>query len=234
MSGRGPGRGENDRDMTDRFDDDGALVAALRARDDSAFAWLVDRYHAPLARLARRYVPSEAVAEEVVQDTFLAVFEGLDRFEGRSTLKTWMYRILLNIARTRGVREHRSVPFASLASAEIESDTGIDRDRFLGSDVDPRRHWTTSPQRWDGAPEERVLAGEVRSVLEAALAAMPPAQREVVVMRDVLGLGSEEVRNALEISETNQRVLLHRARTRLRWALDAYFLQSEAGGSEQP
>jgi RNA polymerase sigma-70 factor (ECF subfamily) len=212
--------------MTARFADDTTLLAALRARDEDAFAWLVARYHGPLLRLAQQYVPSRAVAEDVVQDTFVAVIKGIDAFEGRSSLKTWIYRILLNIARTRGAREQRTVPFASVAASD--PDDPIEADWFLTLAEDPGRHWRTSPQRWDGLPEERALAAETRAALEAAIDALPPSQREVVVLRDVLGYSSAEVCNALGITETNQRVLLHRARTRLRAALAEHYTRSTA------
>ncbi len=207
--------------MLEHYADDETLLRDLRKRDDDAFNWLVDRYHGSLVRLAQQYVPSRAIAEEVVQDTFLAIVKGLDGFEGRSSLKTWIYRILLNIARTRGVREQRTVPFASVTAAD--DGDAVEAEWFLSPDEDPNRHWRTSPQRWEGIPEERALAAEVRDVVNAAIDALPASQREVVVLRDVLGYTSVEVCNALEITETNQRVLLHRARTRLRAALDEYY-----------
>jgi RNA polymerase sigma-70 factor (ECF subfamily) len=206
---------------------DARLVEGLRARDERAFEWLIDRYRPALVRLARQYVSTPSAAEEVVQDTFVAVFTGVHRFEGRSSFKTWLYRILLNIARTRGVRDRRSVPFASIGPTDLQGDS-IEADWFVGVDEDRDRHWRSSPRRWEGFPEDRVLAGELRDVLEVALVSLPAAQREVVVMRDVMGMSSDEVRNALEISETNQRVLLHRGRTRLRAALDDYYAGSDA------
>lgn len=203
------------------FADDADLLVGLRARDERAFDVLLMRYRAPLLRVARQYVPTQAVAEEVVQDTFLAVFTGIDRFEGRSSFKTWLYRILLNIARTRGTREQRSVPFAS-ASNSTDGES-VEAGWFVDTGDPHKRHWRSSPERWEGLPEDRTLAGEIRDVIEAALDAVPDAQREVVVLRDVLGASSAEVCNALGITETNQRVLLHRGRTRLRAALDAYY-----------
>lgn len=206
------------------FADDPTLVAALRARDERAFEWLLDRYRSPLLRLARQHVPSNAVAEEVVQDAFLAVFQGIDRFEARSSLKTWLYRIVLNLARTRGVREHRSLPFS--AAAPGQDDRSVETEWFVDTQRDQERHWRSSPKRWEGVPEDRAIAAEIRDVLEAALATLPAAQRDVVVMRDVLGVSSAEVCNALDLTETNQRVLLHRARARLRSALDEYYTES--------
>ncbi len=205
---------------------DERLIAGLRGRDERAFEWLIDRYRPALLRLARQYVSTPSAAEEVVQDTFLAVFTGIDRFEGRSSFKTWLYRILLNLARTRGVRDQRTLPFASVASTDREGEP-IEVDWFVGADQDRDRHWRTSPRRWDGLPEDRALASELRDVVEAALATIPAAQREVAVMRDIMGMSSSEVCNALEISETNQRVLLHRGRARLRAALDDYYARSD-------
>ncbi len=199
------------------------LVAALRNRDDDAFRHLVEQYHGPLLRLALGYVPSRAVAEEVVQDTFLAVFRGIDAFEGRSSLKTWIYRILLNIARTRGVREQRSIPFASVARVEPGEERAVDPDRFQTEHDRWPQHWTSFPFAWEHLPEERLLAAETIDVIRAALDRLPAAQREVLVLRDVLGVSSPEICNALAISETNQRVLLHRARAKLRAALEAHF-----------
>lgn len=207
------------------FTDDPTLVAALRARDERAFEWLLDRYRGPLLRLARQHVPSHSIAEEVVQDAFLAVFQGIDRFEARSSFKTWLYRIVLNLARTRGVREQRSMPF-SAAAGDAKDEREVEADWFLGAREDTGRHWRSSPRRWDGLPEDRAIATEIRAALEASLATLPPAQREVVVLRDVLGASSTEVCNALDLTETNQRVLLHRARARLRTALDDYYTES--------
>lgn len=210
---------------------DAELVAGLRAGDEAAFEWLVSRYRTPLLRLARQFVPTAAAAEDVVQDTFVAVFSGIDRFEGRSSFKTWLYRILMNIARTRGVRERRSLPFADLGGAGADDDRDVDADRFLSPSEDRDRHFRTSPRAWRGLPEDRALAGELRDVLEAALARLPEQQRTVVVLRDVVGLTGAEVCHELGLSETNQRVLLHRGRTKLRAALDEY-LADPAGPTD--
>jgi RNA polymerase sigma-70 factor (ECF subfamily) len=207
------------------FADDPTLVAALRARDERAFEWLLDRYRSPLLHLARRHVPSNAVAEEVVQDAFLAVFQGIDRFEARSSLKTWLYRIVLNLARTRGVREHRSTPF-SAAAPDAGDERAVEAEWFFDAHQDKERHWRSAPKRWEGLPEDRAIAAEIRAALENALTTLPPVQRDVIVMRDVLGVSSAEVCNALDLTETNQRVLLHRARVRLRSALDEYYTES--------
>jgi RNA polymerase sigma-70 factor, ECF subfamily len=199
--------------------DEGALIEALRRGDEAAFMLLVEAYGPTLMRVARLYVPSAAVAEEVVQETWIGVLNGIDRFERRSSLKTWIFRILANIATTRGERERRSIPFSSAAAAV--SEPSVDPDRFFPPGDENARRWSLGPRRW-GAPEERLLAGETRAVILAAIEKLPPAQREVITLRDVEGWSSVEVRNALEISETNQRVLLHRARSKVRGAIERH------------
>jgi RNA polymerase sigma-70 factor (ECF subfamily) len=204
------------------------LVDALRRGDEAAFAWLVDRYDGSLRRLARTYVATPAVAEEVVQDTWLAVVRGIHGFEGRAALSTWLYRILTNIAQTRGVREHRTIPFSSAAGALDEgAGPAVDPDRF-GALGDPGYgRWAAPPTPWDDEPEARLQSHETLAAVQAAIDALPPAQREVITLRDVEGWTSTEVRNALDLTETNQRVLLHRARAKVRRALEAHF--EEAG-----
>jgi RNA polymerase sigma-70 factor (ECF subfamily) len=205
-------------------EDDAQLLKALRAGDEAAFGLLIDRHHLSLVRLATAYVSGRAVAEEVAQETWVAVLEGLDRFEGRSSLKTWIFRILVNRARTRGVREARSIPFSALGDTASDPDEpAVDPGRFLPIDH-PRwpHHWASPPKRWDRSPEEMLLAGETRAQIESAIAALPPAQRAVIALRDVDGWTSDEVCNVLAISETNQRVLLHRARSKVRHALEKY------------
>ena len=203
--------------------EDAALLQALRNGDETAFASLVDRYHAPLLRLAMAFVPSQAIAEEVVQETWIGVLEGLSRFEGRSSLKTWIFRILTNQAKTRGVRESRSVPFSPLGHDEDDrGEPTVDPLRFQSSGywID---HWASPPRSWDeDTPERLLLSKECGQHMENAIEALPPTQRQVLVLRDVDGLSSEEVCNILGISETNQRVLLHRARSRVRRALERY------------
>jgi RNA polymerase sigma-70 factor (ECF subfamily) len=207
--------------MADRSDE--ATVAALRAGDQRAFGALVDAHTPSLLRVAMAYVPSRAVAEEVVQETWIAVMRGIDDFEGRSSLKTWIFRILTNVAMRGGARERRSVPFAALAAAEDTGEPSVDPDRFLPPDHELfPGHWAIAPARWP-TPEEGLLAGETRAVIAAAIEALPKAQRTVLALRDVEGWSSEEVCAALEISAGNQRILLHRARTRLRGAIEEYF-----------
>jgi RNA polymerase sigma-70 factor (ECF subfamily) len=201
------------------FADDGALAAALRDGDEAAFGWLVDRYDGALRRLARTYVSTPAVADEVVQETWLAVVKGIGTFEGRSSVSTWVYRILANIARTRGVREQRSIPFSSAAGAMEEGDgPAVEPERFRR--VIARGHWGAPPVPWDEVPEERAGARATLALVEAAIAQLPPAQREVMTLRDIEGWTADEVCNALELTETNQRVLLHRARSKVRRALE--------------
>jgi RNA polymerase sigma-70 factor, ECF subfamily len=198
------------------------LVEALRGGSEAAFRELMRMYGASMLRVAQMYVRSRAVAEEVVQETWLAVLKGIGRFEGRSSLKTWLFRILTNTAKTRGEREGRSVPFSALAGAEQDAGTSVDPDRFLGPEERFPGHWSAPPSSWAGEPEERLLAGETLDVVQDAIDMLPPAQAIVITMRDVEGFTAEEVCNALEISETNQRVLLHRARSRVRRALEEY------------
>jgi RNA polymerase sigma-70 factor (ECF subfamily) len=212
------------------FSDDLTLVTALRSGDETAFTWLLDRYHAPLHRTARMYVATDAQADEVVQETWMAVLRGIDRFEQRSSLKTWLYRILMNIARTHGVRESRTVPFSSAAGAMADgAEPTFDPDRFRPpDDPDWPGHWATLPLDWEHQPESRLLAGETLTLVAAIIATLPPAQREVLTLRDVEGWTSVEVCNALGLTETNQRVLLHRGRAKVRRALETYFEGSRA------
>ena len=202
--------------------DDQALVAALQRGDESAFVALVEAYQGLLIRLAMPYVAHRAMAEDVVQETWLGVLRGLDRFEARSSLKTWICRILVNRARTRAQRDGRLVPFSSFTAADAESDEPV---------VDPARfyrsgrfegHWISMVQSWDELPEESLLSDETRACVQAAIDALPVNQRTVITLRDVEGWASSEVCAALEISEANQRVLLHRARGKVRQALERY------------
>jgi RNA polymerase sigma-70 factor, ECF subfamily len=203
---------------------DEQLVARLKGGDESAFAELISAYSPALLRVAQARVRTRAVAEEVVQETWLAVLHGLDRFEGRSSLKTWIFRILTNIAITRGTRESRCIPFSSLAAIESdEPDDAVDASRFLPADHDRwPHHWALGPTRWE-SPEEGLLTGETRDCILRAVESLPPAQRTVITLRDIEGWPSEEVCDALGVSEGNQRVLLHRARSKVRSAVEAYF-----------
>jgi RNA polymerase sigma-70 factor, ECF subfamily len=199
------------------------LLEALRAGDEQAFRTLVREYQPSLVRVARIYVPTQAAAEEVAQETWLGVLNGLSRFEGRSSLRTWIFRILTNIAKTRAVRDGRTLPFSALAEPGRVPEAAVDADRFLDPEH-PRwpGHWALKPTAW---PEEALGAAETREKLAEAIEALPAAQRAVISLRDIEGWSSEEVRNALDLSETNQRVLLHRARSKVRAALESYLDQ---------
>jgi RNA polymerase sigma-70 factor, ECF subfamily len=201
-------------------DRDASLLGALRAGDEAAFTTLVNRHHASLKRVARAYVSTDAVAEEVVQETWLAVIAGIERFEQRASLKTWIFHILANKAKTRGVRERRIVPFASLAGAEDQPAVAPERFQREG-DAWPG-HWATPPRPWED-PERRLSSLEAREHLRAAIAALPATQQAVLTLLDVEGLEAEEVCELLNVSAGNQRVLLHRARARMRTELERYF-----------
>jgi RNA polymerase sigma-70 factor (ECF subfamily) len=201
-------------------DPDAGLLDALRAGDEDAFVAFVTRYHASLKRVARAYVSTDSVAEEVVQETWLAAIDALDRFEQRASLKTWLFHILANKAKTRGVRERRSVPFASLGPADMEPAVAPERFQRAG-DTWPG-HWATPPRPWED-PERRLASLEARERLREAIGALPETQQAVLTLRDVEGLDSEEVCELLDLSPGNQRVILHRARARVRTALERYF-----------
>jgi len=197
--------------------DESALVERLRAGDRAAFADVIDRHGGPLLRLARSFLKNEAVAEEVVQDTWLAALDGLDGFEARSSLRTWLFTILANKARNRAVREGRSVPWSALAG-DLEDGPAVDPERFQSDG-----HWKEAPGGWtEEDPERLALGAETRTAIEAAIASLPTLQRSVITLRDVEGLEAEEICRLLAITLTNQRVLLHRARTRVRQALEAH------------
>jgi RNA polymerase sigma-70 factor (ECF subfamily) len=207
--------------------DDLVLVRALRAGDEQAFIALVERYQAPLLRVAMLYVRSREIAEEVVQDTWIGVLQGLERFEGRSSLKTWIFRILMNRAMSRGEREQRSVPFSALWDADDEGgEPTVDPSRFAGASPGRPGAWAAPPQPWDEIPEDRMLSRETLAAIGAAIDALRPNQREVVTLRDVEGWTSAEVCAALAITEANQRVLLHRGRAKVRRALEGYLERS--------
>ncbi len=188
------------------------LLDRLLSGDEGAFETLVALLHPPMLRFVRTFISRADVAEEVVQETWLTVLRGLQGFEGRSSLKTWIFHILANRARTRATRDARVIPFADLLSADDESGDAVLESRFT-----PDGRWTEPPARWQvNTPEALLLRAEVMAQLETALETLPPAQRMVVTLRDVEGLSSDEVCSVLGISESNQRVLLHRGRTRLR------------------
>jgi RNA polymerase sigma-70 factor (ECF subfamily) len=190
-------------------DSDDELVSRLRAGDETAFATLVNRFHGPLLRLASAFVPSRAVAEEVVQDTWLGAIRGIDRFEGRSSLKTWLFRILVNRARSAGVRERRHVPVLS------PDEPAVAPERFA-----PDGRWREPPVPWTDEADDRIVARQAAGAIAKGLAELPENQRRVVLLRDVEGVASAEVCDMLGISDANQRVLLHRGRSRMRSVLE--------------
>jgi RNA polymerase sigma-70 factor (ECF subfamily) len=201
--------------------EEAALLARLRAGDERAFETLVERHYPTMLAVARHYVSSRAVAEEVVQEAWLGVLKGLDRFEGRSSLKTWILRILVNRAKTRGARDARTVPFATLAPQGEEA--AVEPERFRGPDDPFPGHWRAYPGNWQRLPEESLADRETLQVVLAAVRALPPPQRLVITMRDIQGCDAAEVCEALDVSEGNQRVLLHRARSKVRSALERHF-----------
>jgi RNA polymerase sigma-70 factor (ECF subfamily) len=203
-------------------EDERRLLLAIRKGDERAFVELTNRHYETMKRVARAYVGSEASAQEVVQETWLAVFEGLERFEERSTLKTWIFRILVNRAKTRGMRERRTIPFAALDAADEPFEPAVPPDRFMGDDGSHPGHWASPPRPWED-PERRLLSLETRQRLKSAIAELPARQRLVLTLRDVEGLSAEEVCELLDLEPNNQRVLLHRARSKVRAALERYF-----------
>jgi len=207
------------------FTDERQLVAALRRRDEAAFAWLLDRHDASLRRVASTFVRTGASADEVVQETWLAVIAGIDRFEERSTVKTWVFRILMNVARTRATREHRTVPFADLAPDADDEAPAFAPDRFRGTFSLYTGHWRpgAGPAPWDEQPAERLAAADTLAAVRDAIAALPDRQRAVISLRDIDGWTAAEVCDLLDLSEANQRVVLHRARARVRQALEDRF-----------
>ena len=201
-----------------------ALLAALRSGDEDAFSALVDAYGAAMHRVALTFVRSRAVADEVVQEAWLGALRGLDRFEGRSTLRTWLLRIVANIARTHAVREAHTVPFSSLEleRAAALPEPALPINRFQGHDEDHPGRWVSFPKPWSTEPDSALLSAETRKVIADTFAGLPDGQRIVISLRDVEGWDAPEVCSVLELSETNQRVLLHRARSRVRAALERY------------
>lgn len=204
------------------WDDDRDLVAALRVGDEAAFAHLLDRYHGALVRVAMAYVADRATAEEVAQDAWVGVLRGIDRFEGRSSFRTWLFTILVNQARRRGERDRRCVPFSSLGRLDDDDAPAVEPDRFLPASHEDAGWWATYPRAWSDSPEASILSGEVRGMLHRAVVALPAAQQRVVVLRDIEGWSADEVCVLLGLSQANQRVLLHRGRAKLRRALERY------------
>ena len=209
-----------------RAEDESQLVAALRSGDEDAFTRLVERYHSGMIRFAQQYVPDRSAAEGVVQEAWLGMLRGLNRFEGRASLKTWIYSIVLNCARSRARRDRRTIPFSAIERPTDEPfEPAVDPSRFRGPDDQYPGGWVAFPRSWGDAPDERLLAAEARQHLQAAIDALPPSQREVVLLRDVQGFSADETCTILNVSEVNQRVLLHRGRSRVRRALERYLTE---------
>ena len=206
---------------------DDELVAGVRSGDEAVFAQLLNDWSRSMLVLARTFVSTEASAEDVVQDTWLAVIRGIDRFEGRSSLRTWVYRILVNTAKKRGVRESRTLPWSSLGAVEEDHGPTVDPGLFRDADDQYPGGWRSFPHDWRST-EGDVLAEEVRSTVRTAIAALPDRQRIVITLRDVMGHTSDEVCEMLELSGANQRVLLHRARAAVRTQLSSYLERETA------
>jgi RNA polymerase sigma-70 factor, ECF subfamily len=200
--------------------DETALVARLRAGDERAFEEVVTRFYPSMLAVARGYVRSRSVAEEVVQEAWVGVLKGLDRFEGRSSLRTWVLRIVANTAQTRGVREARVVPMSAVQTEGAEP--AVEPERFRGAGDPFPGHWWSYPTDWRTLPESKLLSRETIDVVKNAIDELPDLQRVVITMRDVAGCDADEVCETLQISEGNQRVLLHRARARVRAALERH------------
>lgn len=196
------------------------MIEALRRGDEAVFRHLVEVHHTAMRRVAALYVPT-GVVEDVVQETWIAVVRGIDRFEGRSSIKTWIYRILINQARKRGPKERRTIPFSALGPSEAH-DPAVDLERLYHPELGSG-YWPEAPPHWNADPGDRAVASEIRTVIGRAIEALSDAQREVITLRDVEGWDSEEVCDTLGVSAVNQRVLLHRARTSVRAALEVYF-----------
>lgn len=216
MTGRAPSKA-----------DDRELIVALRRGEDEAFGTLIARYHPSLVRIATLFVRDRDVAEEVAQETWIGVLRGLERFEGRSSFRTWLFGILVNQARRRGERERRMIPFSALSRPAEGMEPAVEADRFLPAGAEWAGHWASPPPTWDLEPEAAFLSREVRGEIDAAIAALPPNQRAVITLRDIEGWDAGDVCNALGLSQTNQRVLLHRARARVRQALADRFSAME-------
>ncbi len=209
-----------------RSTDDLRLVAALRRGEEAAFVWLIDQHYSAMVRVAMTYVSSAEVAEEVVQETLLGVLQSLGRFQARSSFRTWLFRILVNRAISRAARERRSVPFSALSDpAAASREPAVEPSRFRDSEPG-RDHWLAFPRSWDDLPEDRLLSGELRAHVRAAIVALPPRQRAVISLRDIEGWPADDVARILGITQAHQRVLLHRARSHVRGVLERYFGES--------
>ncbi len=202
---------------SETHNNDHELVSRLRLGDEAAFGELIDRHHSSMLRLARMFLGSEASAEETVQETWLAAIDAIDRFEGRSSLKTWLFSILTNQAKKRAKKDKRTRAWSSLFDDEMDEELSTESDRFDGAG-----HWTRPPIPWKINPEERAMKQKLLEVVQMAIEQLPASQQSVVWLRDVEGLSSEEVCRVLELTPGNQRVLLHRGRAKIRDTVEAY------------
>lgn len=204
-------------------DEERTLVDALRNGDERAFMRVLHLYHASMLRSARLFVRTDEIAEDVVQETWLGVLTGLPRYEGRASLRTWIHRILVNRAKSRGEREARTIPMSVLADRELEpNDPAVGADHFWDDPARWSGHWRSEPRPWAASAEDESLAAELRAHVRAAIGCLPLVQRTVISLRDVEGWSARDVCEVLEVSEANQRVLLHRARSRVRRHLGEY------------
>lgn len=205
--------------------DDEQIIAGLQQRKEAAFQFLINHYHTSLVRVAMLYLPDAAAAEEIAQETWLKVLEGIDRFEKRSTLKTWIFAILSNLAKSRSKREGRCIPFSELDPLDDRDDEpAVPADRFSpASDSQYPGHWLVPPTPWDISPEEHLLSNELKDCIFKALENLNENQRAIITLHDLEGLSSEEICNIFSISDTYQRVLLHRGRAKVRQAIETYF-----------
>lgn len=205
--------------------DDEQVIAGLQRKEEAAFQFLINHYHASLVRVAMLYLPDAAAAEEIAQETWLKVLEGIDRFEKRSTLKTWIFAILSNLAKSRGKREGRCIPFSELnLQEEGDGEPSVPANFFSpASDPEFPGHWLVPPAGWDGTPEDHLLSQELKNYMFNALSNLTENQRAIITLHDLEGISSEEICNIFNISETYQRVLLHRGRARIRQAVENYF-----------
>lgn len=225
---REPDRVSDQQQTTGASKDELYVVEQLRNGDEGAFVSLIEQYQTAMLHLAMIYVPERAIAEEIVQEAWLGVLQGLSRFEERSSLKTWIFRILTNRAKTRAVREKRCMPFSSLSDLDSDLDEpAVDPNRFFSADSPKPGHWISPPANWNDLPEKRLLSQETMAHIQSAMEALPPTQRAVITLHDIEGWKAEDIGQILGLSETNQRVLLHRARSKVRRALEQYFEEQE-------
>lgn len=202
--------------------DEAVLLKSLSEGDEDAFTWLVQQYHSSLVRVALSYVEDEVLAEEVAQETWIAVLKGLNRFESRSSLKTWIFTILVNRAKTYSQREKRNLLLSEFEDL-LENEPTVDPGRFFPHDSQKSPgHWIKHPTSWEDIPENIMLSRELMNVVLTAISALPSGQMAVITLCDIEGFSTEETCNILGVSETNQRVLLHRARAKIRSVLEKY------------